>query len=184
MPILTAEQQSKILTLIRENGARDYIGEKITQEQHFIQTALMAYNDGASNELIIASYLHDIGHLIDMEKQELSMEGYGRKEHEQVGADFLRSLGVNSYVCDLVESHVYSKRYNSTMHPEYLETLSSASRQTLIYQGGKLTDEEIQWFESQYYFNDALKLRKYDDTGKQVGLNFDLEQMHNFFIKF
>ena len=36
---------------------------------------------------------------------------YGPKNHEKLGADFLRSFKIDESVCELVEKHVSAKRY-------------------------------------------------------------------------
>lgn len=63
------------------------------------------------------------------------MGEFGVKRHEQLGADFLRSLGFSEKIAQLVENHVQAKRYLTFRYPDYYTKLSEASKQTLIYQG-------------------------------------------------
>ena len=59
----------------------------------------------AEPEVVLAAFLHDIGHLC-AEENVPQMEGYGIMHHEQIGADFLRAEGVPERVARLAESHV------------------------------------------------------------------------------
>jgi gamma-butyrobetaine dioxygenase len=70
-----------------------------------------------------------------------------------------------------VALHVLAKRWRCTREPDYHDRLSSASRATLIAQGGLLSDEDCQRFERHPGFDDALALRAWDDQGKIEGLD-------------
>ncbi len=43
---------------------KDYGGYRITRYQHCLQSATLAYRDGADEEMIVAALLHDIGDVI------------------------------------------------------------------------------------------------------------------------
>ena len=45
-------------------GDSDYIGEEVTQLEHAIQTAMLAEKDNMDTNMILAAFLHDIGHLL------------------------------------------------------------------------------------------------------------------------
>jgi predicted HD phosphohydrolase len=62
---------------------------------------------------------------------------------------------------------VAAKRYLCAVEPDYLKGLSHASELSLRLQGGKMNAAEVQAFESETFFKDALKLRQFDDMGKQ-----------------
>ena len=57
----------------------------------------------------------------------------GRASHEIVGARYLKQLGFNDKVCQLVEAHVMAKRYLAT-DQDYYNSLSKSSKVTLEYQ--------------------------------------------------
>jgi len=97
---------SHILSLYTKYGNTDYIGEPITQLEHALQTAFQAIthckNDKTDktdkNDIIIASFLHDIGHILDLDLEldnktkpsNISMitnhnENLGRLHHEEIG---------------------------------------------------------------------------------------------------
>ena len=162
----------EIKKLFTNYGTNDYIGEDINQVEHAIQTAMRAEIDDKNNrDLILASLLHDVGHLVQFNNldKDKSMGGYGRKSHELIGADFLKHLGFNDKIIYLVESHVLTKRYLVAADNDYMNKLSNASKVTLKYQGGPMTIKEQKEFELHKWFKDALKLRSYDDCGKNIG---------------
>jgi hypothetical protein len=45
-----------------------YLGEKVTQLQHAQQAAQQAKEAGQPDHVILACFLHDIGHLVGLEK--------------------------------------------------------------------------------------------------------------------
>lgn len=147
----------------RRFGSRDYIGESISQIEHACQAAYLAEQDKSSLELIIAAFLHDIGHLIECVN---SMNGLGEVNHENIGADYLRDCGFPESVYTPVRNHVKSKRYLIYKNKEY--QLSPASVQTLVLQGGVMLSEEANQFEQEPYFKESLQLRIYDDQAKII----------------
>jgi len=50
--------------LYAAKGDRMYTGEPVTQLQHALQSADLAERSGASEALVLAAFLHDIGHFI------------------------------------------------------------------------------------------------------------------------
>jgi predicted HD phosphohydrolase len=69
-------------------------------------------------------------------------------------------------IAKLVENHVQAKRYLTFKFPEYFEKLSEASRQTLVYQGGPMTESEAAEFETDPFFEASLKMRTWDEEAK------------------
>ena len=54
--------------------------------------------------------------------------------------------------------------------PAYEAALSEPSRVSLALQGGPFTSDEVAEFEMNPFWRDALRLRRWDDTGKVDGL--------------
>ncbi len=52
------------MDLYEKFGDEDYDGEPVSQTSHMIQCALEAIAEGDDNELILGSFLHDIGYLL------------------------------------------------------------------------------------------------------------------------
>ena len=164
----------KAFELYRKYGDNGYIGEDVSQKEHAIQAAILAEKENSYNfpyrrELILASFLHDIGHLLCFENKNIEKMGdLGVKRHEDLGADYLFSLGYSSVVCNLVRNHIKTKRYLIMTNEDYYNNLSEASKQTYQYQGGKLNNQELTEFEKDPYFDYNLKLRDYDDRAKST----------------
>lgn len=160
------EKLDLIFDLYEKHGNEDYFGEPISQIEHMCQSAQLAEKEGFEEEVILAAFFHDIGHLfVHLQKTE-SMGGFGTKRHEQIGADYLRKLGFSEKIAKLVENHVQAKRYLTFRYPEYYEKLSEASRQTLVYQGGPMNKQEAWEFESDPLFEVSLKMRTWDEEAK------------------
>ena len=153
-----------ILNLYKTYGDSEYFGEVVSKTTHMIQTAVAAQNNNEPDYLVLACLLHDIGHFLEPD----NMNGLGVIEHGKVGADFLRSIKMNEKVCCLVENHVLAKKYLVSKYEDYYNKLSCASKQTLEYQGGKMTQQEMKLFENNSHFKDSLKVRNYDDIGKNI----------------
>ena len=162
------ERVDKIFSYYEKYGNRDYIGEPVTQVEHMIQGAMFAELDGKSPEVVLALFLHDIGHLLefDSKDEKEKMGELGVMNHETKGKIFLQQLGIPYPIPNLVENHVKVKRYLVGKNPKYYQNLSSASQKTLEYQGGPMTNDEIREFESDPLFSESLVIRDYDDMGK------------------
>jgi putative nucleotidyltransferase with HDIG domain len=141
---MTTEQAEKItneiMDLYKGYGGNEYAGEKVTQLEHMVQSAQLAEEQGYDEEVILAAFLHDIGHISEAAKGENEMDGFGIKDHEELGAEFLRGKGFSKKIARLVESHVEAKRYLTIKDPAYYAQLSEASKRTLEFQGGPMTE--------------------------------------------
>lgn len=146
----------------------DHYGEDVSQREHAEQCAHHARADNASDELIIAALLHDIGHLLHKFGEDAADRGIDTK-HERIGSGFL-ARALPAGVTEPIALHVRAKRYLATTHPDYLDSLSAASMQSFILQGGVMSREEIEAFLAEPHHAGAMKLRAYDELGKVVGL--------------
>ena len=157
-----------ILDLFAEQGARAYRGEAVTMSQHMEQSAACAAADGASDSLVAAALLHDIGHFIGEHPIDALENGIDN-QHESVGAKYLQARFPDA-VSEPVRLHVAAKRYLCATDSAYLGRLSTASVNSLGVQGGPMTTTEVRAFETNRYHQDAVRLRLYDDDGKVAGL--------------
>src|SRR6476620_5584680 len=96
---------NEIIQLYKQFGGSEYAGEKVTQLEHMVQAARLAEQEGYEEEVILAAFLHDIGHICVAAQEHNAMDGWGIKDHEEVGADFLREKGFSKRLSRLVESH-------------------------------------------------------------------------------
>jgi len=167
-----------IFGLYQTFGDADYIGEPVSQIEHMSQSAQLAIAEGHDDEVILAAFFHDLGHICVMNSEANSMGGYGVKRHEQVGADFLRNQGFPERVAKLVENHVQAKRYLTFKDPDYYDQLSEASKQTLKHQGGVMTEEEANAFEEDELFEVSIRMRRWDELAKEMHISvIDLDDM-------
>jgi phosphonate degradation associated HDIG domain protein len=157
---------NEIIQLYKQYGGFEYAGEKVTQLEHMVQTARLAEQQGYEEEVILAAFLHDIGHICVAAQENNAMGGWGIKDHEAIGADFLQEKGFSKRLSRLVESHVEAKRYLTWKDPLYYEQLSDASKRTLEYQGGPMLTDEAIAFEQHPLFHLIIQMRHWDDVAK------------------
>ena len=158
----------EVFDLYELHGGEDYIGEPVSQLEHMSQSAQLAVEQGYDDEVVLAAFFHDIGHICVMQNASNSMDGYGIKRHEKVGADYLRSKGFPERVAKLVESHVQAKRFLTYKYPEYYNSLSDASKKTLEFQGGRMEKDEADAFEADSLFETSIQMRKWDELAKET----------------
>lgn len=156
----------EILLLYKLYGSQDYIGEPVSQIEHMCQCAQLAESENYDDEVILAAFFHDIGHLCEHIMKVDYMEEYGIVDHEKIGADFLKSKGFSKKITSLIASHVAAKRYLTSRYPSYYERLSDASKSTLNFQGGPMNEEEATNFEQEEWFPLYITLRGWDEKAK------------------
>jgi phosphonate degradation associated HDIG domain protein len=161
----------KVFELYEKHGNEDYIGEPVSQLEHMSQAALLAEEEGYEDEVILAAFFHDIGHLCADEAE--SMGGMGNVDHEKLGSDYLKSLGFSDRLATLVECHVIAKRYLTYKFPEYYDRLSEASKTTLGFQGGPMNAEEAAAFEANPDMDLYIRMRYWDDKAKEMNRPVD-----------
>lgn len=155
----------QVFALYRAHGDADYIGEPVSQLEHMWQAAALAQAAGAEEEVVLAAFFHDLGHLCTVAEAP-SMAGFGVVDHERLGADYLRGHGFSERLARLVESHVQAKRYLTYKYPSYRVQLSVASRATLAFQGGVMSAAEAAAFEQDPDADTMLQLRQWDEQAK------------------
>lgn len=157
-----------VFGLYEQYGTADYIGEPVSQIEHMSQAAQLAMAEGFDDEVVLAAFFHDIGHLCGQGGE--NMDGYGIVSHERLGADYLRRAGFSERMAKLVEYHVQAKRYLTFVQPDYYARLSEASRRTLVYQGGVMSAEEARAFEQDPLCAVSLRMRHWDEQAKGVNV--------------
>ena len=140
-----------------------YLGEKVTIAEHMIQTAMLAEKNNSPQSLICACLLHDIGHFIIQDPDQLVSKSVDGK-HEDIAFNFLKNY-FKPEVTEPIKLHVNAKRY-LCREKSYYNLLSKASKISLELQGGKMNNDEAQKFVLLKHHKDAITLRKYDDEGK------------------
>lgn len=172
-----------ILSLYKAYGGEDYIGEKVSQVEHMCQCAQLAEAEGHDDEVILAAFFHDIGHLCEHIMDVRHMDTYGVADHETIGATYLLGKGFSGKIAQLVASHVEAKRYLTFKYPEYLRNLSKASLETLQFQGGVMSAEEAATFESDPLFDLYIALRKWDEQAKTENIPLPPLEKYGLYMK-
>ena len=157
-----------LLALYESDGDRCY-GEQVSLTAHSLQCAALAGANGATDSLIAAALLHDVGHLLIVSAEADPGRSTATARHEAVGGRALAAL-FGPRVGQPVSLHVQAKRWRCTAEPGYRSTLSAASAASLEVQGGLLDDRERARFETHPGFSDSVRLRQWDDEAKVVGL--------------
>ncbi len=175
---------TEIISLYQHHGGAEYAGEKVTQLEHMVQAAQLAEQQGYDEEVILAAFLHDIGHICVSAEGDNEMDGFGIKDHEEVGGTFLLEKGFSKRLIRLVEAHVEAKRYLTWKSPAYYDQLSEASKRTLEYQGGRMNDDEALAFQQYPLFDLIIKMRLWDEEAKIEGLPVpDLMKYHGMMVR-
>ena len=154
--------------LFDQRGHEQYSGEPVTQLQHALQAGFLGEQEGASDELVTAAFLHDLGHLLHDLGETPSIQGVD-DVHQYRVLPFLRGLFSDS-VIDAIQRHVDAKRYLCATRPEYHDSLSEDSRRSLKLQGGIFSDEDAAAFIAEPGAKDAVRVRIWDDLAKRPDL--------------
>lgn len=154
----------EIFSLFARYGDRGY-GEDVNQREHALQAAHFAREAGEPDTMIAAALLHDVGQFLNEAGEAAEREGRDAR-HEMGGAAMLERYFPASVVMP-VRLHVAAKRYLCAIDPAYHDGLSAASKLSLRLQGGPFTPDEAAEFSRLPQADEAVRLRRYDDLGKQ-----------------
>jgi [1-hydroxy-2-(trimethylamino)ethyl]phosphonate dioxygenase len=169
VPLETPEEIVEFIADIFERrGAEEYLGEPVTTAEHMLQSAWLAEQENAEDELVAAALLHDIGHFTS-EFGTYSPEDVEDKHHDEAGGDVLAPY-FPPVVVACVRLHVAAKRYLCATDPTYFSKLSPASVHTLSLQGGPMGAEEVAEFRRNPFHNEAVRVRMWDEGGKIAGM--------------
>ena len=157
------------------NNKSLYIGEKVTMTEHMIQSAMLAEKNKSSSSLVCASLLHDYGHFILDDPDKLVNKKEDGK-HEDIAYRYLKKY-FKKNVVEPIRIHVKAKRYLAR-NQKYYQILSQASKVSLHLQGGVMNEDEAEKFEKEKFFDDAIKLRKFDEAAKKIGVK--MKDINNY----
>ena len=166
----------KIISNFKNNKSL-YIGENVTIAEHMIQSAMVAEKTKSKDNLICSCLLHDYGHFIVDDPDGLVKNNQDGK-HEDIGYEYLKNFFKKDIV-EPIKHHVLAKRYLAR-DKKYYNRLSEASKVSLKLQGGVLSNKEAKIFEKDEFFKDSIKLRKFDEAAKKIGVNIkDISEYKN-----
>lgn len=156
----------EVVSLLERRGQNQYGMEAINQLEHALQCAHLAEQAGETIETVVASLLHDLGHLLAAEREGVKEKNTDQDDlHQYMALPFLRGL-FSDAVLEPIRLHVDAKRYLCLIEPSYWASLSAASKHSLEQQGGVFNEAEGQPFMLQPFAAEAVRLRRYDDLAK------------------
>jgi predicted HD phosphohydrolase len=135
--------------------------EAVDERAHALQSGALALANGEDDALITAALLHDIARAPHVAAR------YPELSHERAGAAFLFPA-FGARVAWLVGAHVVAKLYLLETDPAYIEHLSPESRASALVQGRSTASTRA--YANHPWWEDALRLRRYDDGAKDPDL--------------
>jgi predicted HD phosphohydrolase len=133
----------------------------VSQLAHALQTAALLARDHPDDvELAVAGLVHDIGHVLAGGTDETHADDAARAVRHALG----------ERVAGIVALHVEAKRYLVATEGTYGDLLSGDSVVSLGRQGGAMGAAEVHAFRTLRWADDAVTLRRADDSGKVQGL--------------
>ena len=149
------------------NNKSLYIGEGLTISEHMIQTAMLAEKNKCSSNLICSSLLHDYGHFVIEDPNQLVNDKIDGN-HEAIGANYLKNFFSNEII-EPILLHVDAKKYLAR-DEKYFNNLSEASKVSLKLQGGIMSNNEVKKFKQNKNYENAIKLRRFDEGAKKQNI--------------
>ena len=131
----------EIVDLYARKGELPAMARASRMNEHGLQAALLAEQEGQAPAMIVAALLHDIGHLLHELPEDIADQGVDT-QHESLASAWL-SQYFPKEVSEPVRLHVAAKRFLCANVPGYLADLSPASVQSLELQGGQMSPAEI-----------------------------------------
>ena len=153
--------------LFHDHGHLAYSGEPVTQLEHALQSASLAEQEGASEALVTAAFLHDLGHLLNLQGDTPTARGID-DQHQYYAIPFIRPL-FPAEVVEPIRLHVDAKRALCALEAAYYEGLSEDSKRSLTLQGGIFSRGEMDAFMAKPHAAEAIRLRRWDDRAKVAG---------------
>ncbi len=156
--------RQELLDIFVGRATRRYGLSEINQLQHALQSAALAEADDAPPATVLASLLHDVGHMVHDLGEDPASRGVDDR-HEALGAAWLAER-FGPEVSEPVRLHVAAKRFLCATEPDYFGRLSPDSVRSLALQGGPMSAEEVAAFRAGSLCAEAVRLRRYDEAAK------------------
>jgi phosphonate degradation associated HDIG domain protein len=161
---MTDPRLQQISDLLNTKADGMYGLSEINQRQHAVQAAWLAERTGCSDAMIVASLLHDVGHMVHDLGNSPAEAGID-DQHEERGYQFLAGM-FGAEVIEPVRLHVAAKRYLCATEPDYYSKLSRDSVLSLSLQGGPMLAAEVVAFDALPGSAAAAQLRRFDEQAK------------------
>ena len=156
--------RQELLDIFVGRATRRYGLSAINQLQHALQAATLAEADDAPPATVLASLLHDVGHMVHTLGEDPAGRGID-DVHEELGAKWLAER-FGPEVSEPVRLHVAAKRYLCAVESDYFSKLSPDSVRSLGLQGGPMSADEVEAFRRNPLHAEAVRLRRFDEAAK------------------
>lgn len=156
-----------VFSLYELYGDTAYHGEPVSRREHMSQAAQLAMRDGWDNEVILAAFFHDIGHLCMLQDGDDPIEDHGC---EQIGADYLREKGFPEKIAKLVEDHANAKRYLLYRYPQYYPDHNHQNHTMPWFSDDRMNEMEAFLFENDPLFEISIALCQWDELAKETNI--------------
>ena len=156
--------RQELLDIFVGRATKRYGLSAINQLQHALQAAALAEKDEAPPATVLASLLHDVGHMIHQLGEDPAARGID-DVHEELGAKWLAER-FGPAVSEPVRLHVAAKRYLCTVEADYFAKLAPDSVRSLELQGGLMSADEVEAFRANPLHEEAVRLRRIDEQAK------------------
>src|SRR5262249_14847045 len=156
--------RQELLDIFVGRATKRYGLSAINQLQHALQAAALAEKDEAPAATVLASLLHDVGHMIHQLGENPAARGID-DVHEELGARWLGER-FGPEVREPVRLHVSAKRYLCTVESDYFGKLSPDSVRSLELQGGLMSADEVAAFRANPFHAEAVRRRRFDDEAQ------------------
>ena len=155
--------------LYESKGNIKYMDTQETHFEHALKSYLWMKNHPIgknSSNLRSAAFLHDIGHLLNN-----NITPYVGDKHEIAGYSWLKKNGFSEAVYFPIKYHVLANRYLVTRDDKnYYQSLSKTNKLTFMFNGGYLTNRELEMYEKFPYFKDAILIHTCDERSSNLEL--------------
>lgn len=151
-----------LLALYKAAESIPYGSEQFSHTYHALSSAFNAKLAHADDELVIATLLHDVGHLLTWDNLRRHAD-IGVIDHDRAGGDYLEQLGFSHRVCELVRGHVEARRYLVTTSDPYAARLTPSAIMALELNGGPMTGEQVDAFRANPHSHDCLQLLSFEE---------------------
>ena len=136
--------------------------------EHLLQAAWFLQRKGARSAFIAAALLHNLGHLLHTEGEDMVVRGVDTR-HEVLGV-YAFGDRLPASVPDPIRLHIAAKRSLCFAEPASLAALPPASPQRLALEGGPMSAAEPEGFLSLAHPCQTITLRRADNTAKMSHL--------------
>jgi len=185
LSVFSSEQDlfEEIKNLYTTYGNNKYMLEEcVTQQDHALQSACLAKTSQASDEIVLALLLHDIGQLTNA--NHIGQTTHLHTSHDEEGFAWLKEHGFSAFVCEFARFHTLAKIILCELNPGYYNTLSKASQESYHLQKAKFLQPEYQSLVHQFLSHPRLEeflfARRCDDGAKIQDKNFNFPDFSSY----